>query len=1257
MRWITVGEIKNWPNKNSRHCQEVLPELIRRLILSSTVNCLNELDFPSGDGIATGGWDGHLKTSIKTPFFSDGHSGWEIGSNKSAKSKADDDYLKRTANPLNLVPKDTTFIFVTPRSWPEKNKWQQEKKKMGIWRDVRVINADMLYQWIDTAPAVARWLAREIGNVTSDGIRDLEDVWNEWIAGTEPQITPELVVGGRDKEVTEIQKWIADDPQILGVQGDHPEEASAFLYASIATLPELDKTKALARCLVVENSNELRQLTQHFQNPLIIVAPAECIDAARGAVSKGHHIFICMNAMATGLRGSLRLSRPRKEAVENILHRNGLTSDEAKRKSRDSGRSIPVLRRNLFQTEIVKTPVWATFDLAQILIPALFANTWDENKDGDRQVIELLSGLSYEKFTKKISYFLSVEDSPVRKIGSVWMIKSPLDAWFILAQYLTQDQLSLYKKALLAVLTKTDPKYDLEAEKRWAAAIYGKASPYSEWLHSGLVESLVLLAVFGDRSPRIAQTQSFANYIVSEIFTKGGKWESWATIKDATPLLAEAAPDSFVDAVEKTIKEKPDVFKKLMGDDTSGIFGECRHSGLLWALENMAWSSRFFMKAVIALAELASIDTGGNWNNRAINSLKEIFLPRFPQTYATTEERLGAMDLLIKKYPKIVWKFTQGYFRSGTISESHRFRWRDAGGVRRGLEPEDGSVTQKYLIGLLPKLRDLAVNKENIVSSTDEFIRLSDDTQDHIIKALERTEIKSFTKEERKELFRCIREALNWIIGFGDKEIKNKIPELEKIYKKFTPTDIIDRVEWLLNNSWPNLPKQNADKQTVIKKAQKQAARELLDNASMGKIIKFAKSIQYQGILGYSLASAAQNQKEDSKILDAFLKYTKEMPILIKNYAIGRVEIAGEGWIDKQIKRLKIKKSYSPEKCALLHFGLPESAKNWAKIEKYGKKEESAYWKQASGYLQDDKGLDSKIAVEKLLNAGRSDVALTIAGEQNASISSALLQRLLNEFLEFNKRSIGTMSEYHIGHVFRQLYERNELSTEELAKLEWPFAVLFEEIKQYTSRPMAIHRSLQSDSHLFAQLVKYIYKRDDNKPNKDNTMSEEMAEKIATVAHKVLDSWYLIPGANDDGSIDEEKLTKWIEDVRRFCNKTKHTTGGDIQIGFMLAHAPADPDGVWPHISIRNVIEKLSNPTIERHIEIEIYNSRGVVSRNPSDGGRQEKDLAGKYNEMSRATNIKWPRTSSMLRSLAESYERDAQREDLDSDLRELRWN
>jgi len=1265
MKWIDAGDIRNWITSKQRHCQQILPELVRRLILA-TGSSIEEIDFPSGDSIAIGGWDGRLKTPVVVPFFPNGSSGWEIGVENSPGKKAKEDYTKRTADPLGLLPQETTFVFVTPRSWPGRGKWQNDMRATKVWKDVRVINADGLEQWLDSAPAVALWMARQIAKVVSGGIRDLEAFWEEWSVGTKPTMTTDLVISGRTRDVEEIQKWIGQMPSILEVQGDHPDEAFAFLYAAIATLPETERAQAFSRCVVVESINELRQLIQAFQNyPLIIAVPGECINAAPAATAKGHHVFVSMDAKVIGIRDVLRLSRPQRSIVEKILHDSGFADAEAERIARDSGRSIPVLRRHLFRSSAVSAPAWANADSARILIPALLAGSWNENKEGDRQVIEKLSGVkNYEDFIKELTPFLSIDDSPIRKIGNVWMLKSPLDVWFIIATYLTNDALTFFQQSVLSVLTKTDPKYDLPTQKRWAAAIYGKANPYSEWLRTGLVESLVLLAVYGNRSPNVSSTQAFTNHVVKEIFTAADKWEVWSSLKDVTPLLAEAAPDTFIEAVEQRITKNPKIFQELMQDDPD-TFGECKHSGLLWALEGLAWSSEYFGSAVKVLSELANIDPGGKWGNRAINSLRELFLPRFPQTYVSPEERLAALDALIIKYPYIVWKFGQSYYNGGMFSESYRFRWRDAGGIRRGLEPEDKENNRRYIPGLLSKLSDLACKKENLISAVEEFIHLSSDLRERLLKVLEEINPNVFSKEERAGLLQCIREKLSWMNSYEKEERKTQVPVLYRLLEKFTPDDALERVGWLLSTPWPQLPqgepKEYDEKNTAVKKAQEEAAREVLDKVPLEKIIKFAGTIQYPGILGYALGKVVRDETEDEMVLDAILRHL-DKPILIRGYAGGRVEVAGPSWIDIQIARIKTQGSYSPEACALFYFGLPENMTTWLAVSAHGKDVENAYWKQTGGYFRTNKSEDALMAVERLLEVKRPDTALSVASDPHISLPSALLQRLIQELLAIDPKDkkfrVDNMAGFHLGHIFKQLYERKELPIEEIAKLEWPFVALFDEIKRYAGAPMALHRILQKDPSFFAQLISFIYKRDDRAPDSSQEgVDKEIVERRARVAYELLDSWRIMPGLKDDGTLDEKGLMDWVEAARKQCAEINRAEGGDLQIAFMLAHAPGDSDGIWPHVAVRNLIERLNSELIDRHIQMGIYNSRGVVSRGLNEGGRQERELAERYNKMSDAVKTKWPRTGAMLRSIAESYEHEAKREDIDSDLHDLRWD
>ncbi len=1260
MKWIDVGDIKNWVNGKQRHCAQTLPELIRRLIFA-TSSTIEEINFPSGDSVANGGWDGYLKTPNISPLFPSGISVWEIGTKKTPGKKADADYLKRTTNPLGVNKGDTSFVFVTPYTWQKGKEWEKNKRLLNEWKDVRVVSSDHIELWLESAPAVALWLGRQIKGL-SDQIRDIEGFWEEWAVATNPEMTAELVLGGRIKEAKHIQNWIKDKASIVEVRGDSPDEPFAFFYSAVSTLPEAEKIQVFSRCIVVEDIKQFRTCVTTFQNPLIIAAPSECRDAAGLAVKNGHHVFLSADSKSLDFRSNLlQLSRPRREIVEECLKKSGLSEKDSRSLARDFGRSIPVLRRHQFVAS-AKIPEWASEDSSKTLIPLLFAGAWDENKEGDRQLIELLAGVSYDEYIKLLSPLLLIDDSPIRKVGSVWILKSPLDAWYIIALNVTDDNLNLFEQAVAAALTKTDPKYDLEAEKRWMASVYGKSNPYSEWVREGLVESLVLIAVYGNRSPFIkTSTQIFADNVVKNILASANKWEMWASIKDVTPLLAEASPDAFMSAVEKIIIEDKGLLKDLLSDDGT-MFGECRHAGLLWALESISWSPEHFSRAVNILYELSNIDLGGKWSNRPINSLKDIFAPGLPQTHADPNQRLLVLKSFIEKDPKTTWRFVKDYYGMGSMSESHMFRWRDTGGSRRGLEHESPDDHSVYIKGLLPLFTELACKKENIIYATDDFTRLSGDIREYLLKTLEKETINSFSVEERLEIFHNVREALNWVNSYGKDEFRKQIPALENIYKKFTPENILDKYGWLISDPWPRLPqgepKDYEAKNDTVKIAQEEAAREVLNQVSAKDIVYYSTTIGYPGVFGRILGRIVNNGEEENKIFDEMIKDYAKNSIFIQGYVTGRFEKNGDGWLEQQITRLKELGVYSAEACALLYLGRKENAETWSMISKYGEDVEDSYWRQATGYSVDNKKEDAYIAIEKLLDVERPAAALKIAGDSDILVPSQLLQRLLQDFvkIENNEPRDRTMDVYYLGNIFNQLYQRNDLPLEVVAKLEWPYVSLFDEFKRYTTFSTALHRNLQTDPLLFAQLIPFLYKSSNKEFDKDNKLDKKSQERMWHVAHDLLDSWYLLPGLEDDGNLDEEKLKKWIVDARSKCQETGHVTGCDIQIGFILAHSPSNLDGTWPHAAVCNIIEFLDNETIDRHIENEIYNSRGVTSRGLNDGGAQERDLVQKYKKMSDDAKAKWPRTSRLLLNISKSYELEAKRHDVDSDLHDLSW-
>src|SRR5882757_8945108 len=85
----------------------------------------------------------------------------------------------------------------------------------------------------------------------------------------------------------------------------------------------------------------------------------------------------------------------------------------------------------------------------------------------------------------------------------------------------------------------------------------------------------------------------------------------------------------------------------------------------------------------------------------------------------------------------------------------------------------------------------------------------------------------------------------------------------------------------------------------------------------------------------------------------------------------------------------------------------------------------------------------------------------------------------------------------------------------------------------------------------------------------------------------------------------------------------------------------------WPHTSVRNVIEQLNNDVVDDHIRNKVFNNRGITTRAIGEGGKQEHELAARYREMSDALGAKWPRTTKLLRNLADTYEDHAKSSDI----------
>jgi len=316
--------------------------------------------------------------------------------------------------------------------------------------------------------------------------------------------------------------------------------------------------------------------------------------------------------------------------------------------------SLPEDIQNAFQKPMVekiptrlgiKPPVpeetnWNNFEFASELALANLLGAWNEKSEADRSIIEQLVKIPFDDWISKIRRILQEPDSPLSLRNGVWTVAKRQEMWQELGTMLFDDHLDKFKQIVVDVLKEPNPQFELKPDERYMANIRGKVLPHSITLRKGLAETLALLGTQPEvlKNCSLGKVEEIAIISIREVFRDSG-WVLWGSLNNLLPTLAEAAPGEFLSAVENALKKTPCPFDELFSQEGSGITGANYMTGLLWALETLAWDEEYLVPATFSLGKLALRDPGGNWGNRPANSLTTIFLPWLPQTMASIDKR------------------------------------------------------------------------------------------------------------------------------------------------------------------------------------------------------------------------------------------------------------------------------------------------------------------------------------------------------------------------------------------------------------------------------------------------------------------------------------------------------------------------------------------------------------------------------------------------------------------------------------------
>ena len=1264
-----ASDLVAWAGR--RESQSLLPLVIQRLI-RATATRVTEFHIRTGEGVHLPGWDGIVRNEQDTPFVPEGTSGWEMSVAVGPQGKADKDYRKRSEDSKPLVPEDTTLVFVTLRRWGGKDVWAAEKTEEGPWRRVKALDADDVAAWLEEAPAVHTWLSIQIGKIPP-GTNDLEAYWDEWSGATRPALTPAIVLSGRDGAVADMHRRLSDvSGQAFAIRAESRDEAIGWMYCVIQDFPPERADSILARCLVVESPEALRHLTG-ARPPLVLVPRFDPEELASAAARAGHAVVIPMDETGPIQKDVIPIPPVSRRPVTDALKEFGFDDDRAYQMAGLAVRSLTAFRRSLARSPAFQQPSWSKPGVARGLIPAFLAGSWNAANPRDREVLSRLGRRPYEELVGALLEWSVGSDPLVRRKQDVWYLVSPEDAWRLMGRYLLRPDFERFADAALAVLGSVDPAFDLPSNQRWMAGALDHAPEHSGLLRGGVVKTLLIMGVHGSEVPSPTfSARGMCERVIRELLEAANSdWRLWGSLSDHLSALAEAAPDHFLDAVEEGLREPEPVLGRLFDPDGDTVLGPYLHTGLLRALEVLAWSPDHLGRVVSLLAKLDLLDPESELRlkegersrvvHRPLRVLKGIFRSWLPETSATLDERLAVLDGLRESHGSSAWNVMISMLPEphavGFSTSRPSFRdW--ALDAREGVGRSERARTVAEIVVRL--LEDSGLSGRRWAEVLGRVDMLPPAEHDLVVGGLEALEVGELDEDDRTAIWTGLRSVVARHRAY--RRAKWAMPEeyvtrLDQIRARFAPSDPVARYRCRFGQN-PELVDGGdvedtpwEERERSLENARVEAVVAILQDAGLDGLRALARAVEDPYWVGRSAAGVAMSPSDSDELLSRHLcDPDQTLDRLAFGFARGRVRERGAEWAIRQLQRCELDLALDQRVKMLL--ALPVGPEAWRAVAECGDDVSLAYWRRIPlQHLFGEKENLSE-AVAGLLAAGRPYAAADLAAFVGRVDRQAVTGELAAEVLE---QAVATPTEHdlpspHFGSSAGFLLEviaDAESDQGRLARLEW---LLMPVLSWHQRSPDALHQLLADDPEFFVEMLSLVYRAEGTEPEK----LDRDAEHSASSAYSVLSSWRVVPGQDSDGRIDGARLQGWLEEAERLLRQAERAGVGHQVIGKMLSGCPHDPDGTWPCKPVREVIEKVASKDLEIGLGTGVVNSRGVVTKDPSAGGASERALAERYEGYAAAVRASHPRTAGALRRIGQSYRQDGSREDFRSEMWEV---
>lgn len=834
-------------------------------------------------------------------------------------------------------------------------------------------------------------------------------------------------------------------------------------------------------------------------------------------------------------------------------------------------------------------------------------------------------------------------DHTIEQKDGRWRLTNRFEAWKEAAPKLFDDYLDRFQKVAVRVFRTKDPQFEIEPTRRFMARAEGKTLPYSTSLRKGMAETLALLGSFPEfvTSTTRGKAVNTAAAVVRGVL-RDADWEVWASVNDHLPMFAEAAPEEFLAAVESALDAQPSPFVEVFAQERAGITGRNYMTGLLWALETLAWSSDYLLRVVELLGDLASIDPGGNWSNRPFNSLADILLPWHPQTTAEIPKRVAAIRVLVKEYPNVGWRLLLALMpeAQSATSGTRKPTW------RKFVPPdwEEGVTNRDYwqqINEYAAIALDLArSDSARIPELISRVSRIPDPARTELLNYVRSPAVRDLPEADRRPIWEELVKLVSVHRQFADADWAmdaESVATLEDVAKSLQPSSPLARHHRLFGGADFELYEERdnwEEEERKLEVKRQNAVVEIFSSCGLDELLNFARSVDASSKVGDAFGLVADSSV-DAQLLPVYIDREED-----KDFVAGFVwaRLRSKGWTWPNTLGLE---HWTAEQQLAFLLKLPFAKGAWNLAKDLLKEHVGRYWAAVypNAYNVDENDLLE--ATNLLLSYERPRAAIQCLSRlafKKSEIDPSLVCRALLAAASVDDKR--TPFDQHVARqLVKWLQENPATSSGELFQVEWAYLRLLDKFYGGVSAK-TLERRLAQDPEFFCEVIRLVFRSDKEERKAD---VDETKRRLAEQGYHLLHEWTTPPGTMLDGTWSANAFTAWLTKVIQSTRDSGHYAVAMSQVGQVLPYVPADSGGLWIDKTVADALNDKDAGEMRAGFTIELFNMRGVHGFTH---GTEEKKIASGLREKADAVeNATYHRFAAALRDLAKQYEADAERE------------